>query len=507
MARAAGTDADRPGAPRFDGAHHAADPDSRRRGVPRPGHRRRDAEPVAARRLRHRRHDPHHRQQPARVHGRRRTSRTARATRAAWPAASRSRSSHVNADDPVACLEAARLASAYRARFGRDFLIDLVGYRRYGHNEGDEPAFTQPLMYKTVAVASDRARDCARGRWSSRARSPPEAPTRWCKKHFDALEQALRVAQAGTGFVPPMPEPPPPRRGGAGRDRRAARAAARAQRRAAARARRASRCTASSNAAASGARRCSPIPTSGRSTGPPPRSWRSRRSSPTASPIRLTGEDVERGTFSHRHAVFHDANTGNAVRAAAGAAAGARGVRDPQQPAHRERDASASSSATTSRSRGRLVIWEAQYGDFINGAQVILDEFVTSGRAKWGLTPSLVLLLPHGYEGQGPEHSSARLERFLEAAADINLRLANCTTAAQYFHLLRRQAALLETRSAAAGRADAEEPAAPSGRWRRAARARPRAGSSRCIDDAEARGRASDDRARWCCAAARSTSI
>ena len=116
------------------------------------------------------------------------------------------------------------------------------------------------------------------------------------------------------------------------------------------------------------------------------------------------------------------------------------------------------------------MLWEAQYGDFINGAQVILDEFITSGRAKWGLTPSLVLLLPHGYEGQGPDHSSARPERFLEAAADINLRLANCTTAAQYFHLLRRQALLLEDRSAAAHRADAEEPAAPSDGARRRSR-------------------------------------
>ena len=139
---------------------------------------------------------------------------------------------------------------------------------------------------------------------------------------------------------------------------------------------------------------------------------------------------------------------------------------------------------------GRLVIWEAQYGDFINGAQVILDQFVTSGRAKWGLKPSLVFLLPHGYEGQGPEHSSARPERFLQAAADINLRLVNCTTAAQYFHVLRRQAALLETDPlpliVLTPKSLLRHPAV----WLHAARARRRARSARCIDDAEARQRA-----------------
>ncbi len=110
----------------------------------------------------------------------------------------------------------------------------------------------------------------------------------------------------------------------------------------------------------------------------------------------------------------------------------------------------------------RLVLWEAQYGDFDNGAQTIIDEFVVSARAKFGQTPSLVLLLPHGYEGAGPDHSSARLERFLQMAADTNMRIANATTAAQYFHLLRRQALLLGERPAAADRHDAQEPAAQS---------------------------------------------
>ena len=163
-----------------------------------------------------------------------------------------------------------------------------------------------------------------------------------------------------------------------------------------------------------------------------------------AVPIRFTGEDVERGTFSHRHGVYHDAVSGDEhvpLQAL------------PQAKASFEiRNSPLSEYACVGFELGynlqeadRLVLWEAQYGDFINGAQIILDEYMTSGRAKWGMAPSLVLLLPHGYEGQGPDHSSARLERFLNAAADTNMRIANCTTAAQYFHLLRRQALLLKT--------------------------------------------------------------
>jgi 2-oxoglutarate dehydrogenase E1 component len=153
---------------------------------------------------------------------------------------------------------------------------------------------------------------------------------------------------------------------------------------------------------------------------------------------------VERGTFSQRHAAFYDTETGKPHTPLQNL---------PQAKAAFEvRNSPLSEAAAIGfeygynvQEPGRLVVWEAQYGDFINGAQVHIDEFVTSARAKWGQTPSLVLLLPHGYEGHGPDHSSGRLERFLELAAETNMRIANCTTAAQYFHLLRRQALLLET--------------------------------------------------------------
>jgi 2-oxoglutarate dehydrogenase E1 component len=159
-------------------------------------------------------------------------------------------------------------------------------------------------------------------------------------------------------------------------------------------------------------------------------------------PIRFTGEDVERGTFSHRHAVYHDAHTGKQFVPLQEFAQSRAGF-EIHNSALSENAVIGFEFGYNIQAPGRLVLWEAQYGDFLNGAQVILDQFVTSGRSKWGLQPSLVFLLPHGYEGQGPEHSSARPERILQAAADINLRLVNCTTAAQYFHLLRRQAALL----------------------------------------------------------------
>jgi 2-oxoglutarate dehydrogenase E1 component len=160
--------------------------------------------------------------------------------------------------------------------------------------------------------------------------------------------------------------------------------------------------------------------------------------------IRLTGEDVERGTFSQRHAVLHDSVSGE-EHVPLGRLSTARASFEVHNSALSENAAIGFEFGYNIQEPRRFVLWEAQYGDFINGAQVMLDEFVTSGRAKWGLRPSLSFLLPHGYEGQGPDHSSARVERFLQSAADTNMRVANCTTAAQYFHLLRRQALLLET--------------------------------------------------------------
>src|SRR5690606_24142080 len=156
-------------------------------------------------------------------------------------------------------------------------------------------------------------------------------------------------------------------------------------------------------------------------------------------PLRLTGQDTERGTFSQRHLVLHDVESGEAyapIRNIPGALAPFELHNSPLS----ELAALGFEYGYSVAAPESLVLWEAQFGDFINGAQVIVDQFMAAGLSKWGQTTRLTLLLPHGYEGQGPEHSSARLERFLQLAAENNLRVANCTTPAQYFHLLRRQA-------------------------------------------------------------------
>ena len=347
---------------------------------------------------------------------------------------------HVNADDPIACLEAARMAWEYRARFRRDFLIDLIGYRRHGHNEGDEPAFTQPVMYRTV-TAHPTVRESFAATLAAQGTVAQDAAGAMVTKHSGVLEQALASLKPEEDFVAPIAAPVP------------AGTASRAK----------------TGVTVSRLREINEsllTPPAGFVFHKKLERGRERRRQAFASPdertvdwataedmafasiladgtpIRFTGEDVERGTFSHRHAVYHDAQTGKQFVPLQEFAQSRAGF-EIHNSALSENAVIGFEFGYNIQAPGRLVLWEAQYGDFINGAQVILDQFVTSGRSKWGLKPSLVFLLPHAYEGQGPEHSSARPERILQAAADINLRLVNCTTAAQYFHLLRRQAALL----------------------------------------------------------------
>jgi 2-oxoglutarate dehydrogenase E1 component len=347
---------------------------------------------------------------------------------------------HVNADDAVACIEAARLAWAYRQRFQLDFLIDLVGYRRYGHNEGDEPAFTQPEVYRAVS-RHPTVREIYAGSLVEEGTLTVAQADDLVKRHMQELERVYAALKPEQDYVPPLPEVPP-----SGAARRVQTAVPLDRLRALNRELMLvpDGFTVHRKLERGRERRLAMLDRPGERTV----DWATAEELAFATvledgiPIRLTGEDVERGTFSQRHAVLHDAATG-AEHTPLAALSQARASFEIHNSPLSENAAVGFELGYNFQEPNRLVVWEAQYGDFINGAQVVLDEFLTSGRGKWGLSPSLVLLLPHGYEGQGPDHSSARLERFLQSAADINLRIANCTTAAQYFHVLRRQAQLL----------------------------------------------------------------
>jgi 2-oxoglutarate dehydrogenase E1 component len=347
---------------------------------------------------------------------------------------------HVNADDPEACVAAARLAFAYRARFRRDVLIDLVGYRRYGHNEGDEPAFTQPLMYQRIA-AHPTVREIWARTLQERGVVDEAVPEALVRERMDALQRSLDALRPEEALVEPQPELAP-----AGTARRARTAVPLDRLRAL-------------NTALlklpddfSVHRKLEKARERRRQVLDDPDArtidWATAEELALGSiledgiAIRMTGEDVERGTFSHRHAVFHDVKNGKKYAPLQHIPYAKASFEVHNSPLS-ENAVLGFEYGYSIQSPSRLVIWEAQYGDFINGAQVVVDEFLVSARAKWGQEPSLVLLLPHGHEGQGPDHASARPERFLQLAADVNIRVANCTTAAQYFHLLRRQAALL----------------------------------------------------------------
>ncbi len=347
---------------------------------------------------------------------------------------------HVNGDDPEAVLFVTQLAIDYRMQFKRDVVIDLICYRRRGHNEADEPSGTQPLMYQIISkqrttrelyadslvkdgvqtaeqvqALSDEYRtalDNGLHVVQSLVKEPnkelfvdwrpylghkwtPGFDTRFDMKTLQEL--ALKLQETPDGFVV---------------QRQVAKILEDRQKMAA---------------------------------GGLPINWGFAENAAYATllfegyPIRFTGQDVGRGTFSHRHAVLHNQKDGETYL----------GLQNlyKDQPRFDMFDSFLSEEAVLAFEYGyastmpnALVIWEAQFGDFANGAQVVIDQFITSGETKWGRLSGLTMLLPHGYEGQGPEHSSARLERYLQLCAEHNIQVCVPTTPAQVYHMLRRQA-------------------------------------------------------------------
>jgi 2-oxoglutarate dehydrogenase E1 component len=346
---------------------------------------------------------------------------------------------HVNADDAEAAIAAVRLALAYRHKFGKDVVVDLVGYRRHGHNEQDEAAYTQPLEAALIAnhptVREQFADELAAEGLVSEAESKElyQRVQTQLKEAHERLKESFGSARIQGG---PVREGRIP--AGTGADTVTAVAADRLRALNEELLTFPEGFTVNAKLLRQLERRREALEHGGID-------WGHAESLAYASllvegiPIRVSGQDTERGTFSHRHAVLHDVETGARYT-----------------PLQHLEDAQASFEIYNSplseyacvgfeygysvAAREALVLWEAQFGDFVNGAQIILDQFISAGLAKWGETSRLTLLLPHGYEGNGPEHSSARLERFLQLAAQENIRIANPSTAAQHFHLLRRQA-------------------------------------------------------------------
>jgi multifunctional 2-oxoglutarate metabolism enzyme len=342
---------------------------------------------------------------------------------------------HVNGDDPEACVRAARLAFAFRQEFGKDVVIDMWCYRRWGHNEADEPSFTQPVMYRRIGELRS-----VRRRYTetvvNRGDLPVEEAERALQEYSERLQQAFEETREQEPVVPtvegrePAPVRPEPIRTGVPREQleRIVRA-------------------------------LTSLPDGFHAHPKLVQGLQRRRSALDedrvdwalaealafgmllieGTTVRLTGQDTRRGTFSQRHAVLVDQETGEEYLPFQHV--------DERQGKAFVYDSLLSEFAAVGFEYGysvadpsALVLWEAQFGDFMNGAQVIVDQYVVAAEDKWAQTSGVVLLLPHGYEGQGPEHSSGRLERFLELAADDNIEVTVPSTAAQYFHLLRRQA-------------------------------------------------------------------
>jgi 2-oxoglutarate dehydrogenase E1 component len=347
----------------------------------------------------------------------------------------------VNADDPEAVLSAAQLAFTYRKQFHKDILIDLVGYRRYGHNEMDEPAATQPLMYEKI-----RKHQTVREIYAEQMKQAGIITEQEEQNFKKQVEVKLRAANDKVSEAKSKESNEPvviqhnqlitKRMTGVSKD-----------------------ILAKMNEELIKwpdgfnvfpkliriyTRRAEAFKNENNVDWSLAEALAFATILRDGTPIRISGQDTERGTFAHRHLVLHDAKTG-----------------EQYSPLHCLSESNSAFAIHNSplsegsvlgfeygydnHAKDTLVIWEAQFGDFANAAQVIIDQFVAAGQAKWGQQSGLVMLLPHSYEGQGPEHSSGRIERFLQLSAENNWIVANVTSAAQYFHLLRRQASLLGT--------------------------------------------------------------
>jgi 2-oxoglutarate dehydrogenase E1 component len=341
---------------------------------------------------------------------------------------------HVNADDAEACINAVRLAVAYRDLFAKDVLIDLVGYRRYGHNETDEPAFTQPKLYELV-----KKHPTPRQVWGMRLVAEGVATNgdvQTIDKDFADRIAAVYNEMKATALpesngAKPAPAPSAPEPATAVRE----------------------------DALVNLNTRLLTWPQGFKAHTRLTKTLERRRDAIHSGAIdwghaealafgsllldgvgvRISGQDVERGTFAHRHAVLHDVDTGATYTPLADLPQ-ARGTFEIYNSPLSETAVMGFEYGFSTSAPKDLVLWEAQYGDFVNVAQPIIDQFISSDRAKWGQRSGLVLLLPHGYEGGGPEHSSARLERFLQLCAERNMVVAYPSTPGQYFHMLRRQA-------------------------------------------------------------------
>jgi 2-oxoglutarate dehydrogenase E1 component len=346
---------------------------------------------------------------------------------------------HVNADDPDAVVFAARLALDYRMKFRKDVVIDLVCYRRHGHNEADEPAATQPLMYQAI-----RKHPTARqiyGEWLEKDGLLDEGQAaKMMEDYRRGLDEDRPQARAFAGTTGNKFTVDWSRHLAADAAETVATAVERAQLDVLART-----LTELPAGFALHPRVQRIVDDRARMyAGELPLDWGAAETMAYATllaaghDVRLTGQDTARGTFFHRHAVLHDQASGRTDTPLARVAG--------DKARFRVTDSTLSEAAVLGFEYGysttdpsTLVIWEAQFGDFVNGAQVIIDQFITSGEAKWSRLSGLTLFLPHGYEGQGPEHSSARLERFLQLSAESNHQVCVPSTPAQMFHLLRRQ--------------------------------------------------------------------